>query len=155
MTIEELRQIMHQLKLDFDSTPQLIYVFYQTPDGLVNNFSINIQHARQSNRRPMTDQQLASMLEERQPDSRGGRLLAVERPDALTHWLDSAEVCQRLHTTRQTINRWARRGLLHPACMGNRNYYDANEVEALLRSNIIQENGRLDRTCSQLNENAH
>ncbi|MBR4505506.1 MAG: helix-turn-helix domain-containing protein [Bacteroidales bacterium] len=153
MTIEELRDIMHQLKLDFDSTPQLVYVFYQTPDGLVNNFSINIQHARQRNRKPMTDQQLADLMQRQYPASRGSRLMAVERPDSLSRWLDSAEVCQKLNTTRQTISRWARRGLLHPSRIGRYNYYDAAEVEALLRSNIIQDNGRLDQTGTIPDEN--
>lgn len=146
MTIDELREIMHQLKLDFDCEPQLIYVFYQTPDGLVNNFSINIRHARQRNRQPMTDQQLCDLMERQYPDSREGRLLAVERPDGLSHWLDSAEVSQRLKVTPQTINRWARSGRLHAAKISHRNYFDAAEVEALLRSNVIQDNGRMDKT---------
>ena len=145
MTIDELREIMHQLKLDFDCEPQLVYVFYKTSDGLVNNFSINIRHARQRNRKPMSDSQLADLMERQYPDSRGSRLLAVERPESLTRWLDSSEVCQMLHTTRQTVNRWARRGLLHPSHVGNRNYYDAAEVDALLRSNVIQEDGRIDK----------
>ncbi len=146
MTIEELRMILQRLKLDFDPVPQLIYVFYETPDGLVNNFSINIRRARQRNRQPMTDQQLADLVERCQPDSRGGRLLAVERPESLTRWTDTAEVCQRLHLSRQTLSRWVQQGLLHPARMGNRNYYDEAEVDALLRSHMIQDNGRLDRT---------
>lgn len=149
MTIDELRQIMHQLKLDFDSDPQLIYVFYQTPEGLINNISISVQHARQSNRRPLTDGQLADMVHGEYPSTRDGRLLAVERPDGLTQWLDTAEVCQRLNTTRQTVNRWARQGLLHAARMGRRNFFDAAEIDALMRSNIIQENGRIDKKGSK------
>ena len=146
MTIEELRQIMHQLKLDFDCEPQLIYVFYQTPDGLVNNFSINIRHARQRNRQPMTVSQLCDLMERQYPDSREGRLMAVERPDNLSRWLDSAEVAKRLKVTAQTVNRWAKKGMLHASKFSRRNYFDAAEVEALLRSKVIQDNGRMDRT---------
>ncbi len=145
MTIEDLRNIMHQLKLDFDCEPQLIYVFYQTPDGLVNNFSINIRHARQRNRKPMTVQQLADLMQQQYPACRGSRLLAIERPDSLTHWIDTAEVAKRLKVSPQTVNSWGRKGLLHPSRLGRKNYYDAAEVEKLLRSNIIQDNGRIDK----------
>ena len=51
MTMDELKAILHTLKLDFDAEPQLIYVFYETPDGLVNNLSISVGSARQRNRR--------------------------------------------------------------------------------------------------------
>lgn len=145
MTNDELKEILRQLHLNIDSEPQLIYVFYQTADGLVNNFSINMRRARQRNRRPMTNSQLVDLMESQYPDARDSRLLAVERPAGLTRWLDTADVCQMLHVTRQTINRWARRGLLHPAKMGHRHYFDATEIDAVLRSNIIQENGRLDK----------
>lgn len=146
MTIDELREILHSLKLDTDARPQLIYVFYETGDGLVNNFSISLRATRHTRRQAMSDPQLAALAQRCQPDSRGGRLLAVERPDTLSRWIDAAEVCQRLHTSRQTLFRWVRRGLLHPARMGNRNYFDVDEIDALLRSNTIQDNGRLDRT---------
>ena len=150
MTIDELRQIMHQLKLDFDSDPQLIYVFYKTSDGLVNNFSISIQHARQRNRRAMTDQQLADLMQCQYPATRDSSLIAVERPTSLTHWLDTSEVCRQLNVSRHTLYRWDKQGLLHPAVMRNRRFYDAAEVDAVLRSNSIQENGRLDKKGSNL-----
>ena len=145
MTIEELRQIMHQLKLDFDSKPQLIYVFYETPEGLVNNLSISVQNARQHNRQPLTQQQLLTLMERQYPDAREGRLLAVEHPQkGLSQWMDTTDACRRLHVSRQTLRRWVLKGLLHPAHVGKRRYYDEAEVEALLRSNIVQNNGRLD-----------
>lgn len=154
MTIEQLKEIMHQLHLDYDAQPSLVYVFYQTDDGLVNNFSISVQHARQRNRKPMTAAQLADLMQREYPVTRQARLLAVEHPrEGLTRWLDSAEVCRLLHTTRQTVNRWAQRGLLHPARLGNRNYYDAAEVDALLHSHVIQDNGRLDTQGSPTHQN--
>ena len=147
MTIEQLKEIMHQLHLDYDAQPGLVYVFYQTPDGLVNNFSIHVHHARQDNRRPMGVEQLAALMEREYPATRQGRVIAVEHPQqGLTRWIDTADLCRRLHTTRRTLYRWRTRGLLHPSLMGNRLYYDIDEVETLLRSNILQENGRLDKT---------
>ena len=146
MTIEELRHIMHQLQLDFDATPRLIYVFYQNDKGLVNNFTISLQAARQRNRRPMTAEQIAAVMQQ-YPDARNAQLIAVEHPtQGLTQWMDTPEVCQKLHTTRQTLSRWTKQGLLHPARLGHRLYFDAGEIDSVLRSNIIQPNGRLDKT---------
>ena len=151
MTKEQLQQILQELHLEYLEAPSLVYVFYQTDDGLVNNFSISVRRARQRNRKPMTAAQLADLMQREYPATRQARLLAVEHPrEGLTHWLDSAEVCRLLHTTRLTVNRWARRGLLHPARLGNRNYYDAAEVDVLLHSHVIQDNGRLDKTNSDL-----
>lgn len=147
MTIEQLKDIMHQLHLDYDASPGLVYVFYQTPDGLVNNFSLHVHHARQANRRPMDASQLADLMAREYPATRQGRLLAVEHPQqGLTRWVETADLCRRLGTTRRTLYRWREQGLLHPSRLGNRLYYDLEEVDALIRSNIVQENGRLDKT---------
>ena len=149
MTIEELRQIMHQLHLDYDAEPSLVYVFYQTPDGLINNFSINIHHARQRNGQPMDAAQLAELMEREYPATRQGRLMAVEHPrQGLSQWLDSSEVCQLLHTTTRSLYRWTADGRLHPARIGRRLFYDAAEDERFNRSNIVQDNGRIDRSGS-------
>ena len=145
MTIEQLQEIMRDLHLEFDAKPSLVYVFYQTDDGLINNFSISVHRARQRNRQPMTDAQLAALMQREYPATRQGRILAVERPpQPLTQWLDTHEVCRRLHTTSRTLRRWVSRGLLHPSHTAHRCYYDAAEVDDLLRSNVIQDNGRLD-----------
>lgn len=145
MTVEELRQIMHQLHLDCDAEPQLIYIFYQTPDGLVNNLSIHVRHAKLRNRQPMTSQQLSDLLQQ-YPDAAGAQLLATEHPrHGLTHWLETSEVCRRLNICYRTLRRWAVSGHLHPTHIGRRTYYDPDEVERLLRTNQRQENGRLDR----------
>ena len=146
MTTEEIHDILHTLQLDSEGEPTLIYLFYQTPDGRVNNLTISLQSARQRNNRPMTDRQLVELMA-KYPDAARGRLLAIERPDQpLSHWLDTAEVCRRLHTTRQSLHRWVQQGFLHPAHLGSRVYYDANEIDAFLRSNQLQPNGRLDRS---------
>ena len=146
MTIEELRQFMHRLHLDTDADPQLIYLFYVDRHGRVNNLSISLHSARQRSRKPMTDSQLADLLQQ-YPAARDAQLMALDHPQrGLTCWLDGKDVCRRLGTSRQTLNRWVQRGLLHPSRLGRRNYYDPDEVEALLRSNIIQPNGRADTT---------
>lgn len=138
---------MRQLHLEYDGAPSLIYVFYQDDQGFINNFSINIQHARQRNHKPMTAAQLADLMHGQYPATRGGRLLGIEHPrQGLTRWMDTAEVCQRLHTTRRSLHRWAAAGLVHPSQLGHRNYYDAAEIEALFQSNILQDNGRIDKT---------
>lgn len=145
MTIEQLQEIMRDLHLEFDATPTLVYVFYQTDDGLINNFSISVQRARQRNRQPMTDAQLADLMQREYPATRQSRILAVERPSQpLTRWLDTHEVCRRLHTTSRTLRRWTQQGLLHPSRTSNRCFYDADEIDELIRSNVIQPNGRVD-----------
>ena len=154
MTIDELKEIMHQLQLDCNDAPRLIYVFYETDDGKVNNFSISLQAARQANRRPMSPEQVMELMR-KYPGTRDSRVLAVEHPaTGLSPWLDSVDVCHRLHTCRQTLWRWVSRGLLHPARMGRRLYFDPNEVEAFLRSNVIQDNGRLDSTGTRRKDEA-
>lgn len=149
MTIEELRQLMHRLHLDADARPQLIYLFYVDDCGLVNNLSISLHSARQRNRQPMTAAQLAALMQQ-YPAARDVQLLALEHPQqGLTRWLDVHDVCRLLHTTDKTLRRWTRQGLLHPSRTGRRLYYDSAEVDALLRSNIIQPNGRADLTGTE------
>ena len=43
MTKEELQEILHDLELDYEAEPTLIYLFYVTPEGKVNNFSISMR----------------------------------------------------------------------------------------------------------------
>ena len=149
MTNDELRELMHRLQLDCAEAPRLIYVFYETADGLVNNFSISLQAARRHGGRPMTPDQVTGVMRQ-YPATRDGRIVAVEHPaTGLSPWMDGVDVCRRLRICRQTLRRWVDRGLLHPSHMGRRLFYDPAEVEALLRSNIIQDNGRLDLTGMQ------
>lgn len=146
MTPEQLKDLMHRLHLDVDPQPDCIYVFYRTADGLVNNFSISVHSARQRNRRPMTEAQLADLMQQ-YPDARNATLLAMEHPkQGLTQWMETTDVCKRLCTSRNTLHRWIRMGLLHPSKLGGRLYFDPDDVEAMLRSHVIQPNGRLDST---------
>lgn len=146
MTIEELKRLAAALEIEVELQPQLIYVFYTTPDGLVNNFSISVKRARHENGRLMGDGDL-SLLMQQYSDAREGSIVAVERPHGDLHrWLDRHDVIQALHTSESTLKRWIKEGLLHPSRMGRKCYFDAEEVDRLLRSNIIQENGRLDKT---------
>lgn len=144
MTKEQLKNILEALHLDYDARPWLVYVFYETDDGLINNLSVNIRHGRCRRPRKMSDRQLAELMQQ-YPDAAGSRILAIERPEqGLTQWMDAAETCKRLRTSRRTLRRWAQNGLVHPSKLGNRLYFDPAEVEHLLRSNMVQQNGRAD-----------
>ena len=132
MTQDELRRLVHRLDLEPDMPPQLVYIFYQDADGFVHNLTVS----RQRGRKPLTDSQLADIMQ--------AYPAAADAKRGLTQWLDATDVCRRLGTSRQTLRRWVQRQLLHPSRMGRRLYFDPGEVEALLRSNIIQDNGRLD-----------
>lgn len=149
MTKEQLQNLLHSLHLEYDSAPTFIHVFYQDEQGLINNFSISVQHARQKDYRPMGAGQLAELMEREYPATRGARILAVEHPHkGLQRWLDTLEVCHMLHVTARALSRWSQAGFLHPSRLGRRNYYRAEEIEAFLQSNILQDNGRLDRKGS-------
>ena len=146
MTTEQLQEILRELQLETHATAGLIHVFYQTDDGRVNNFSISVHCAHDRRGRAMSAADLTALMQREYPDTRQARLLAVEHPrKGLGEWLDTHDVCQRLRVCPRTLRRWTLRGHLHPARLGRRVYYDAAEVDALLRSNIIQDNGRLDK----------
>lgn len=145
MTIEQLRKILEEMNIDFEPRPSQIYIFYETPDGLVNNLSISVRRAKRRDGRRMNQHELMGLMEG-YPDARDGKVIAVEHPDkGLTRWLDTNDVCRQLHTCPHTLRNWVRRGLLHPSRVGRANYYSADEIDRLLRSNIIQENGRIDK----------
>ena len=57
MTKEELQEILHELELDYEAEPTLIYLFYSTPDGRVNNFSISVRRGRR-----LSDRQLERLM---------------------------------------------------------------------------------------------
>lgn len=144
-TLEEIRNLMHQLGLDKEEPVTLAYIFYQTADGAVNNLSVSLHSGHRQGRRPLSDSQLVDIMEG-YPAAAGAKIVAIEHPQrGLTQWLDASDVCRQLHTSRQTLRRWVHRGLLHPSRLSRRLYFDPAEVERVLRSNVIQENGRLDR----------
>ncbi len=146
MTLEELKQLVASLNLEPDPQPSLIYIFYATPDGVVNNLTVSLKQARLGNGRKMGDSDLAELMGQ-YPDARQGTVVAVERPHGDLHrWLDRDEVIRMLHTSKSTLARWVRLGCLHPSHLGRKTYFDADEVDRFLRSHMIQENGRLDKT---------
>ncbi|MBR1785479.1 MAG: helix-turn-helix domain-containing protein [Bacteroidales bacterium] len=149
MTIEEIKAIVQKLHLDWDGKPNLIYLFYRSDDGLVNQLSISIHSAKQKNRRPMTDEQFAALMRE-YPAAREGSLMAIEHPKrGLTKWMDTFDVCEQLHTSRQSLGRWVKKGLLRPMKVGRKLYFDPEEIERMIRSNAIQSNGRIDTTWQE------
>ena len=143
MTKEAMQEILRILELDYEAEPTLVYVFYRTPDGRVNNFSISIRRGDE-----MSDRQLEELMHREYPATRGTTTLAVERPEwrPLTEWLDIAEVCRWLHISRKTLWKWSKEHLLHPSKVEGRVYYSRMEIDQMIRANVIDENGRLDRT---------
>lgn len=146
MTKEALQEILHTLELDYEAEPSLVYVFYALPDGRVNNFSISIRRGSTMSRR-----QLESLMHREYPATREGTVVAVEKPrdwKPMVDWLDTAEVCRLLHITDRTLRTWTRSGLFHPSRMegSRKKYYMRSEIDRVLESNAIQENGKIDRT---------
>lgn len=144
MTKEELQEILHDLELDYEAEPTLIYLFYRLPDGRINNFSISVRSGGH-----MTDQQLERLMRKECPSTRQATVMHVERPEVVPDdlvWLDTVEVCRLLHISDRTLRKWTARGLFHPTTMeGCRKlFYNRNEINHVLASNIVQENGRID-----------
>ena len=149
MTKEELQEILHELELDYEAEPTLIYLFYTTPDGRVNNFSISMRHGGH-----LTDQQLERLMRREYPASRQGMVIHAERPEATpdnVEWLDTADVCRMLHISRKTLWKWTRRGLFTPSRVEGKIFYSRTEINNVIADNLLQENGRVDKTaCSFL-----
>ena len=80
------------------------------------------------------------------PAAHNAKVLAVERPGKQpVEWLDATDVCRLLGISRQTLRRWMALGVLHGARVGKRYYFECEAIDAFVRSNMMQENGRLDR----------
>lgn len=148
MTKEALQEILHVLELDYEAEPTLVYVFYATPDGRVNNFSISVRHGS-----TMSRKKLEELMRREYPSTREGTVLAVEKPTdwrPMVEWLDTAEVCRLLHISRKTLWKWTRNGMLTPSKVNNgRVYFDRKEIDRMIQSNAICENGRLDKTANR------
>ena len=144
MTKEALQEILHVLDLDYEAEPTLVYVFYATPDGRVNNFSISVRRGSDMSRKTLT-----KLMHKEYPATREGDILAVEKPQwkPMTEWLDSAEVCRWLRISRKTLWKWSKENLIHPSKVDGRVYYNRWEIDQMIQSNVIDENGRLDKTA--------
>ena len=86
------------------------------------------------------------------PATRNGRVMALERPNGLKHfdqvkrdWVDVHTVCKMLGVSRPTLHKWTTEGLFHASHVGDRIFYERGEVDRVMRANIIQENGRVDK----------
>ena len=144
MTKEELQEILHDLELDYEAEPTLIYLFYVTPDGKVNNFSISVRRGGH-----LDDRQLERLMRREYPASRQGTLIHTERPDSTPddkEWLDVNEACRMLHISRKTLWKWTKRGLFTPSKVEGMVYYSRTEINDVITSNLVQENGRMDKT---------
>lgn len=127
---------MHALGLDSEPECNQIYVFYQLPDGRVDNFSIGIRRGRS-----LTPEEMIALMKREYPATRQAQVLAVERPGGIermaTEWIDTADLCAWLKVSRRTVERWRRRGLIKGRRMGGRLYFARHEVDrALLEGGI-------------------
>ena len=147
MTKEELQEILHELELDYEAEPTLIYLFYQTPDGRVNNFSISMRRGGHLN-----DRQLERLMRCQYPATRECTVIHTERPEATpqyAEWIDSNDVCRLLHISRKTLWKWTKRGLFTPSKVEGRVFYSRTEIDNVIASNLRQENGRMDKSALQ------
>ena len=144
MTTEELQDILHVLGLDYEAEANQIYVFYVLPDGRVDNFSLTVRRGAR-----MSDTDIVQMMRREYPATRQGRVMSVERPEwrpAKDEWLDTADVCAMLKVSDRTLRRWCKKGYLKPRYTDRKVYFSRNEIDALINSNAIQENGKLDES---------
>lgn len=146
MTKEELEDVLHVLGLDYEPEANQIYVFYVLPDGRVDNFSLSVRCGA-----GMNDNEILTLMRREYPATRQGRVVAMERPDGTRHfeqvrrdWVDVNTVCQMLGVSRKTLRKWTTRGLFHASHVGDRIYYERDEVDRVMRANLVQENGRID-----------
>ena len=145
MTKEELQEILHELELDYEAEPTLIYLFYTTPDGRVNNFSISMRRGGH-----LTNRQLERLMRREYPATRQGMVLHTERPEATpdnVEWLDTADVCRLLHISRKTLWKWTRQGLFTASKVEGKVFYSRTEINGVIADNLLQENGRVDKTA--------
>lgn len=145
MTKEELQDILHVLGLDYEAEANQIYVFYVLPDGRVDNFSLTVRRGAR-----MSDKEIVALMRREYPATRQGEVMAVERPDwrpAKEEWLDTADVCIMLKVSDRTLRRWSKKGYLKPRYTDRKVYFSRAEIDALIDSNAIDEDGRIDTTA--------
>ena len=144
MTKDEIAEILRILELDYEAEPTLIYLFYVLPDGRVDNFSLTVRRGAR-----MNDKEIVSLMRREYPSTRQGTVMAVERPEwrpAKDEWLDTADVCSMLKVTARTLRRWCKKGYLKARYTDRKKYFSRKEIDALINSNAIQENGKIDKS---------
>ena len=57
---------------------------------------------------------------------------ALDKGTPKDEMLTSDEVCKEFRTSRPTLWRWTRSGLLHPAKIGTKNVYRRSEIQKLI-----------------------
>ncbi len=146
MTKDELDEILRVLEIDVDAPANQVYVFFVRPDGRVDNFSLTVRKGRK-----MSDAQIETLMRREYPSTREGTVLAVERPEwrpKEQQWLDTTEACNLLKVSERTLRYWREKGYLTAHQMGyGRVYYSRQEIDCLIESNALQENGRIDKTA--------
>ena len=152
MTKDELEEVLHALGLDYEPEANQIYVFYVLPDGRVDNFSLSVRRGS-----GMSDCEILTLMRSEYPATRQGRVLALERPDGVRHfeqvqrdWIDVSEVCKMLNVSRKTLRKWTNRGLFKASRVGGRIYYERDGIDRVIRDNLMQDNGRVDRVGAGL-----
>ena len=149
MKQNEIINLLRALGIDNPQQPNMLYLFYQTEEGYIRNLSISVRSAHLPNGRKMRPADLMALMDQ-YPEARDAKVVATEIPQrGITQWVDACDVREMLHTSKSSLQRWVRRGLLHPARVGKSKklYFDRAEIDQLLRSNIIREDGRLDTTA--------
>lgn len=144
MTKNELEDMLHVLGLDEEAEANLVYVFFTHSDGRVDNFSIAVRRGR-----AMSDKELVKQMKREYPSTRDGDVIRVERPKRVerpNEWMDTTDVCNMLKVTSRTVQTWCRKGYLKPRYTARKVYFSRREIDALIDSNAIQENGRMDKT---------
>ncbi len=149
MDKKEMMRLLHELELDYEAQP-LVNVFWRGRDGQMHNFSVSQQLGAR-----LDNMELARLMREQYPDTRGGRVEMVERPGSepvwmpgeAVEWLDKQDVMALLHISEHTLKRWAGRGVFRRVKMGRHIYYDRRDIDRALRLNMVQEDGKIDKTA--------
>ncbi len=151
ITHDEMQSILHELGLDYEAEPSMIYLFIERPDGRIDNFSIGVRRGRE-----LSDSGIVDLMHREYPATRQAAVVAMERPqEQLQHdeWLTVRAACDMLQVSARTLRNWAKKGYVLPHIIGGRVYYSHSQIDRLLKSNIVQENGRIDKSgAAEMNE---
>ena len=68
----------------------------------------------------------------------------LKEKEKINNWLDKSEVAIMLRITTRTVERWSKKGIFHAYKVNGKTYFLREEIDSVIKSNIVQENGRLD-----------